>query len=116
MHVGGPTCIGHYFIPVFGTSKGTKGKVDQGPILTPGKVFEWSLVYDPAANGGWGEMRVTLGKESVTLALKPGQKAEGAKLDRFGLFTSTDGGQMVKIYVDDLKYTGGPDFRRDSRR
>jgi hypothetical protein len=37
--------------------------------------------------------------------LKAGQKAEGARLDRFGLFTSTIGGQMVKIYFDDLRYT-----------
>jgi len=81
--------------------------VKQGPVLTPGKVFDWSLIYDPAANGGNGEMRVTLGEESVTLALKPGQKARGASLDRFGLFTSTAGGQMVKIYLDDLQYTVG---------
>jgi len=71
-------------------------------VLAVGKVFDWSLVYDPAANDGRGEMRVTLGTESVTLALKPGQKAEGATLDRFGLFNSTAGGQMVKIYLDDL--------------
>ncbi|MCX6910302.1 MAG: hypothetical protein NTY01_19975 [Verrucomicrobia bacterium] len=107
IHVGGPTRIGHYFIPVLATAKGTKGKVDQGPVLTPGKVFDWSLIYDPAANGGNGEMRVTLGHESVTLALKPGQKAQGASLDRFGLFTSTAGGQMVKIYLDDLEYSAG---------
>jgi hypothetical protein len=62
-------------------------------------------VYDPAANGGNGEVRASLGQESATLALKPGQKAQGATLDRFGLFTSTAGGQMVKIYLDDLKYT-----------
>lgn len=105
VHIGGPTRVGHYFIPRFATAKGTKGKVDQGPVLTPGKLFDWSLIYDPAANDGHGEMRVTLGKESVTLALKPGQKAQGASLDRFGLFTSTAGGQMVKIYLDDLKYT-----------
>ena len=43
--------------------------------------------------------------ESVTLALKPGQKAHGANLDRFGLFNSTAGGQMVKIYLDDLTYS-----------
>ena len=49
-----------------------KGKVDRGPVLLPGKVFDWSLIYDPA-NDGQGEMRVTLGTESVTLALKPGQ-------------------------------------------
>ena len=94
--------------PSFATAKGTIGKVDRGPVLTPGKVFDWSLIYDPAANGGNGEMRVTLGKESVTLALKPGQKAQGATLDRFGLFTSTAGGQMVKIYLDDLTYTAAP--------
>jgi hypothetical protein len=63
------------------------------------------LVYDPAAQDGNGEMRVTLGSESVTLALKPGQKAQGASLDRFGLFTSIAGGQMVKIYLDDLTYS-----------
>jgi hypothetical protein len=105
VHVGGPTRVGHYFIPVFTTAQGTKGKVNQGPVLTPGKLFNWSLVYDPGANDGNGEMRVTLGAESVTLALKPGQKKQGAHLDRFGLFTSQAGGQMVKIYLDDLSYT-----------
>ena len=105
IHVGGPTRIGHYFIPAFATAKGTKGKVEHGPILKPGKALDWSLIYDPAANGGDGEMRVTLGTESVTLALKPGQKTQGATMDRFGLFTSTAGGQMVKIYLDDVQYT-----------
>ncbi|MEQ1859769.1 MAG: hypothetical protein ABMA13_07535 [Chthoniobacteraceae bacterium] len=102
IHVGGPTRIGHYFIPAFTTASGSTGKVDKGPVLTPGKLFDWSLIYDPAGNG---ELRVTLGTESVTLALKPGQKKQGASLDRFGLFTSTSGGQMVKIYLDDLTYT-----------
>ncbi len=108
IHVGGPTRIGHYFIPQFATAKGTKGKVEQGPIITPGKLFDWSLLYDPAANSGNGEMRVTLGSETVTLALKPGQKAQGAILDRFGLFTSQAGGQMVKIFLDDVSYTATP--------
>lgn len=105
IHVGGPTRIGHYFIPQFATATGTKGKIDSGPVLAPGKLFDWSLVYDPTASGGNGEMRVTLGTESVTLALKPGQKKQGATLDRFGLFTSQAGGQMVKIFLDDLQYT-----------
>ena len=108
IHIGGPTRIGHYFIPTFTTAKGTRGRVKQGPVLVPGKAFDWSLVYDPAANAGNGAMRVTLGAESVTLALKPGQKAEGARLDRFGLFNATAGGQMVKIYLDDLTYTARP--------
>jgi hypothetical protein len=71
----------------------------------PGKTYAWSLVYDPAANRGNGEIRTTLGDNSVNLTLKRGQKAEGASLDRFGFFTTTIGGQMVKIYFDDLEYT-----------
>lgn len=105
IHVGGPTRIGHYFIPVVATAKPTKAKVDKGPILTPGQVLDWAIRYDPDANQGLGEVQVTLGTESVTLALKPGQKAQGAIFDRFGLFTSTAGGQMVKIFFDDVEYT-----------
>jgi hypothetical protein len=105
IHVGGPTRIGHYFIPQFASAKGSVGKVENGPVLVPGKLFEWSLRYDPAANGGLGQMRVTLGSESATLDLKKGQKAEGASLDRFGIFTTTAGGQMVKVYLDDLSYS-----------
>ncbi|MFA6562975.1 MAG: hypothetical protein WCV00_13780 [Verrucomicrobiia bacterium] len=108
VHVGGPTRVGHYFAPVLATAKGAKCKAQQGPVLRPGKVFDWSLVYDPTSNGGNGGMRVTLGGESVTLALKPGQRKQGASLDRFGLFTATAGGQMVKIYFDDLTYSAAP--------
>ncbi len=105
IHVGGPTRVGHYFNPELMTSKGTKGKVEKGPVLRPGRVFDWSLVYDPDANNGLGSLRVTLGDQTVTLALKPGVKFEGATLDRFGLFNSNIGGQLVRIYLDDLKYT-----------
>jgi hypothetical protein len=41
----------------------------------------------------------------VTIALKKGDKAQGAHLDRFGLFTPVAGGQLVWIFLDDLKYT-----------
>lgn len=105
IHVGGPTRVGHYFIPQLATSKGPGGKVEHGPTLTPGRVFDWSLSYDPAANDGRGQMRVTLGMETVTLDLKPGVRQQGARLDRFGLFTNNIGGQLVKIYLDDLRYT-----------
>lgn len=105
VHVGGPTRVGHYFHPAFTTGKGTKGMAEKGPVLVPGKVHEWSLVYDPAAEGGRGSIRVTLGDESVTHTLKAGQRAEGARFDRFGLVTSDIGGQIVRIHLDDLKYT-----------
>ncbi len=108
VHIGGPTRVGHYFIPVFANGSGESGKVKEGgPVLTPAKNFEWTIRYDPAANSGNGEIRVTLGEKAVTLALKPGQKAHGATFDRFGVFNSTIGGQMVKFYLDDLSYTVG---------
>jgi hypothetical protein len=105
VNVGGPTRVGHYFHPSFTTATGTRGQSPAGPVLEPNKVYDWSLVYDPAAEAGQGAIRVTLGAESVMLALKKGVKSQGARFDRFGLFTSTIGGQVVRIYLDDLKYT-----------
>jgi hypothetical protein len=105
VHVGGPTRVGHYFRPALATAKGARGRVGKGPVLVPGQVYEWALTYDPAAEAGKRAVRVTLGKESVTLPLKAGYRAQGATFDRFGVFTSDAGGQMVKIFFDDLKYT-----------
>ncbi len=105
VHVGGPTRVGHYFQPSFTTAFGNKFQAKTGPILSQGTAYDWSLIYDPNAADGKGAIQVILGKESVVLPLKKGAKAEGAKFDRFGLFTAATGGQMVKIYFDDLKYT-----------
>jgi hypothetical protein len=104
VHIGGPTRVGHYFSPYLTAAKGTSARVKSGPVLVPNKVFEWSMIYDPTA-GGAGEIRVKLGDESATLPLTKKLKAEGAKFDRFGLLTSPIGGQLVRIYLDDLKYT-----------
>jgi hypothetical protein len=103
--VGGPTRIGHYFLPEFGTAQGERGHLKEGPILKPGKPYQWTLIYDPAANEGRGQMRVTLGGESVTLDLKQGAKSKDAVFDRFGIFCIGTGGGQLKIYLDDLKYT-----------
>jgi hypothetical protein len=117
--IGGPTRVGHYFLPAYATAQTQKSKavearqhppnisVEQrtGPVLVPQKMFDWKLLYDPAASGGNGAIKVTLGKESVTLALKDGDRAKGAALDRFGLFTTHRGGSFVRIYFDDVTYT-----------
>jgi len=105
--VGGPTRIGHYFLPGYFVNDIVRGHPAAGPVMQPGKRYEWSLVYDPAANEGNGAMTATLGSESVTLKLKPGQKksATDARLDRFGMFSHGPGGQIVKLYLDDLEYT-----------
>jgi hypothetical protein len=76
-------------------------------VLRPGQTYEWSLAYDPAANDGRGSITATLGDETVTLDLRQGQrlKAQAARFDRFGLFSIGPGGQIVKLYLDDLEYT-----------
>ena len=117
--LGGPTKVGYYFLPAYATAlpPGTKVQRDgqhaatvaverrSGPVVTPQKTYEWKIVYDPAGGGGNGTITTTLGNESVTLPLKDGDKAKGAALDRFGLFTGHRGGSFVRIYFDDLKYT-----------
>lgn len=120
--IGGPTRVGHYFAPAYATSR--EGKIETssprqhppniaferrtGPLLVPGKVFAWKLVYDPSPNGGRGTIEATLGDESVTLPLKDGDKEHGATFDRFGLFTTHRGGSFVRIFFDDLAYTAKP--------
>lgn len=96
VHVGGPTRVGHYFTPQ-GAQK--------GPVLVPGKPYTFSITYDPAANNGNGAATVTLGDETFTHTYKQRQLNKNATLDRFGLCTITTGGQVVKIYFDDLTYS-----------
>jgi hypothetical protein len=107
--VGGPTRVGHYFRPAFAAGEQLRGAPDMGPILRPGKLYRWTLLYDPAANDGRGAITATLGDDSVTFNLKASQrtKAKAARLDHFGLFSTGPGGQIVKLYLDDLKYTIG---------
>jgi hypothetical protein len=107
VEIGGPTRIGHYFSPRCATADGTTRKVDKAPILVPGKIYAWSISYDPSANGNNGAVCVTLGSESVTLDLNPGDKARGATFDCFGLASTSPGGGILKIYFDDLLYTAG---------
>lgn len=109
VHVGGPSRVGHYFQPVYTLAPGRGGRAEPAPVLTPGRVFEWSLVYDPAAAGGVGALRVTLGRDTATLPLRPGERGQGVRFDRFGFATSRPGGQMLRIYFDDLTYTAGAD-------
>jgi hypothetical protein len=107
LSIGGPTRIGHYFLPELATAHGGRGRVKEGPILKPGQTYEWTLAYDPAANAGRGRMRVTLGGESVTLDLEAGAKSKDALFDRFGIYCVGPGGAQVHAYFDDLQYTAG---------
>lgn len=103
----GPTRVGHYFLPAFANAEGHHTKVKKGPVVVPGKPYDFKLIFDPTANDGNGAIHVTLGNETASLNLKPGQRQEGAQFDRFGIVSVPPGGGLVKIYFDDLKYTAG---------
>ncbi len=107
VRVAGPSRVGHYFAPAFTTAKGAARNAGKGPVLIPGRAYDWTLTYDPAAAGGLGAVRVTLGGEAFTFDLKKGDKAQGGEFDRFGFFSiHNDGGHApVKIWFDDLKYS-----------
>jgi len=107
VRVAGSSRVGHYFAPAFTTAKGTARTASKGPVLIPGRAYDWTLTYDPTAKNGLGVVRVTLGGESFSLDLKKGDKVQGGQFDRFGLFSihNDSGHALVKIWFDDLKYT-----------
>jgi hypothetical protein len=107
VQVGGPTRVGHYFAPAFANGPQPHRLQHPAPLLKPGQPYDWQLVYDPEANAGAGSIRVTLGGKSATLDLKPGDKTagDGHPLDHFGLFSIYPGGQIVRLFIDDVKYT-----------
>lgn len=100
--VEGPSRIGHYFRPVFGTSEDIHGKVDSGPIIhADGKSHIWTLDYQPES----GRIAVTLDGEAITLDIPPEARKGKAAFNRFGMLTWLRGGLFVELYLDDLEYT-----------
>jgi hypothetical protein len=119
--IGGPTKVGHYFLPAYAVQKTTPIErvgvrqhpapvsVDKGsgPVFVPQRRYDWKIVYDPTGNKGKGTIEATLGGESTVLNLNDDDKEKGAVLDRFGLFTTHRGGSFVRIFFDDLQYSAG---------
>jgi hypothetical protein len=63
------------------------------------------LDYDPEANGGRGQIVVTLDGQAVALNLDAGHKQIGARFNRFGIITTHIDGNGQTVYFDDLTYT-----------
>src|SRR5262245_36313763 len=68
-----------------------------------GKVYDWSITYDPAGNNGAGAVTVKLGDETAVCHLDAGHKADGATFDRFGMMpvlkSPDDAGE---VWLDDV--------------
>ncbi len=102
----GPSRIGHYVRPAYGTSDDVKGVMGSGPIIRPdGKGHDWTLRYDPRANEGRGRIVMTLDGHSVSMDLKVEARKGNAAFDRFGFVSWHRGGHFVEIYFDDIAYT-----------
>src|SRR5262249_33622185 len=102
----GPSREGFLFRPAYRVGTGQGYPKKGAPYIYPdGKTHAWSLDYDPRAADGRGRVTVRLGKHAVQLDLAKGDRAGGAKFDRFGLVTTWVDGNGQVIYFDDLTYT-----------
>jgi hypothetical protein len=114
--VEGPSRIGHYFRPVYGTSDDVKHIMEEGPVIRPNAdPQEWTLHYDPQANDGNGHVTVTLDAETVSIDLPPEARKGNAVFDRFGFVSWHRGGHFVEMYFDDLVFTGAGESSSDEQ-
>jgi hypothetical protein len=109
----GPSAEGFYLYPTYGLDQeGVRADGGRGtptpPFIYPnGDSRQWTLDYDPAANGGRGSITVSLDGQAVTLNLDAGHKQIGGHFDRFGIITTHIDGSGQTVYFDDLTYTIG---------
>ena len=89
----------------------------QGLVGFPsgGRVYRWSLAYDPAGNGGRGVITATIDGQRAECLIDEGHREDGATFNRFGLLTvikSEDTGG--ELFVDDVTVNGVTEtFDRD---
>jgi hypothetical protein len=99
---------GRIVMPLWGTSQGTRDRSSEYVTFEPGKPYEWTLDYDPAAAGGRGAITFAIGDQRVTTPLADGDRQVGAAFDRFGVFNMQwANSKWCDVYLDDLTYTVG---------
>lgn len=101
------------------------GGKKRAPALHRGVRYEWSLRYDPDANGGNGQVVFSLSgfdrakdaiESPVTINLPPGFRKNGATFDRFGIINVRKAGHALAVYLDDLTLDGKTwDFSTDPK-
>jgi hypothetical protein len=104
----GPSREGFLVYPAYRLAEGGGGhpRGDHLPhILPDGQPHDWSLVYDPAAAGGRGQMVVSFDGKRVELDLSEGHRTSPVEFDRFGIVTTWIDGNAQHVYFDDLTYT-----------
>ncbi|HWB54284.1 MAG TPA: PEP-CTERM sorting domain-containing protein [Tepidisphaeraceae bacterium] len=76
------------------------------PTLTAGVTYPFSIVFDPAANGGQGTITATFGNSTHVENIQSGVIGSIPALDHFGLFpVGSSAVHTVTAYMDDLTFT-----------
>jgi hypothetical protein len=85
--------------------------------LSCGRVYAWSLKYDPSGNGRSGVVTATLDGDMASYEMGPQQKADGAEFNRFGVLNvmkQFDGAGT--LWLDNVTINGEPEeFSRDPK-
>ena len=108
INIEGPSSEGFCFYPVArlpGRDGAVSPELRRLRILPDGAPHDWTFHYDPAGADGRGRITVALDGCSIHLDLKEGDKAAGARFDRFGLVTPWIDGNGQVVYFDDMTYT-----------
>jgi hypothetical protein len=89
----------------------------QAKELPAGRVYNWSMKYDPNGRTGQGSLTVTVDGESFSCELTPGHKLDGAEFNHFGILNvmkQYDG--AGRLWMDDVTVNGErEEFARDPR-
>ena len=64
--------------------------------------------YEPSKETGGGRITVTLDGKAATLEVPPGDRASGARFNRFGFVTPHIDGNGQDVFLDGLAYTFRP--------
>jgi hypothetical protein len=107
-HVEGPSSEGFCFYPVArlpGRDGAASPDLRTVRILPDGAAHDWTMEYDPAGANGRGRITLALDGRRIHLDLNEGDKASGARFDRFGFVTPWIDGNGQVVYFDDLTYS-----------
>ena len=102
LHIEGPSRVGHYVRPGYGTQTGRGRNAESGPVLhADGTWHQWSIDYHPKKRF----VTVTLDESSVSLELDKEDFKDGAMFDRFGVFNHQSGGWHLDFEIEQLEFT-----------
>jgi hypothetical protein len=98
------------------TGVGPKGAAVRDFNLIPlNTAYTFDFHYDPAANGGHGQITFSLGGDGpftggpFTFNVSAEQRKAGASFDRFGIVNAQSAGNALAIWFDDLVIDGERD-------